>query len=145
MNNIELAQAYIEEARRRIRTAEQAFSEKAYAYCIRQCQEAVELLLKAALRLVGIEPPKWHDVGPVLVKFQDKFPEWFRQAIPELAAISRWLRREREPSMYGDEELGIPPTQLYTEPYAKKALDGARFVYEHVKKLFDELARTSIS
>ncbi len=75
MNNIELAQAYIEEARRRIRTAEQALSEKAYAYCIRQCQEAVELLLKAALRLVGIELPKWHDVGPVLVRFQDRFPE----------------------------------------------------------------------
>ena len=37
MNNIELAQAYIEETRRRIKTAEIALSEKAYAYCIRQC------------------------------------------------------------------------------------------------------------
>ncbi|MEM1872975.1 MAG: nucleotidyltransferase domain-containing protein [Acidilobaceae archaeon] len=26
----------------------------------------VELLLKASLRLAGIEPPKWHDAGPLL-------------------------------------------------------------------------------
>lgn len=60
----------------------------------------MELLLKVALRLVGIEPPKWFDVDSVLIKFQDKFPEWFRQAIPELAAISRWLRREKRGAWY---------------------------------------------
>jgi len=78
---IEMARAYIEEARRRVRTAEQALNEDAYAYCIRQCQETVELALKAALRLVGIEPPKWHDVGPVLREFSDRFPPWFRELI----------------------------------------------------------------
>lgn len=41
--------------------------------------------------------------------------------------------------MYGDEELGIPPTRLYIEPYAKKALEAARYVYEQVKRLFDEI------
>ena len=94
MNNVELAQSYIEEAKRRLKTAEMALSEDAYAYCIRQSQEAVELLLKASLRLVGIEPPKWHDVGPVLIEYSDRFPKWFRNEIPQLAAISRWLRRE---------------------------------------------------
>ena len=131
----ELAEAYVEEAARRVRFAELALREGAYAYCIRQCQEAVELSLKAALRLVCVEPPKWHDVGPVLVQFSDRFPEWFRELIPELAAISRWLRREREPSMYGDEELGLPPTRLYTEPYARKALEGARMVLDAVMRL----------
>ena len=109
MNNIDMAKSYLEEAQRRIRTAKKALEEKALAYCIRQSQEAVELALKAALRLYGIEPPKWHDVGPVLMKFRDRFPDWFRDLIPELAATSRWLRREREPSMYGDEESGLPP------------------------------------
>ena len=37
VDNYEMAKAYIEEARRRIRTAEQALNEDAYAYCIRQC------------------------------------------------------------------------------------------------------------
>lgn len=137
MNNVDMARAYVEEAERRIRVAEMMLKEKAYAYCIRQCQEAVELLLKAALRLVGVEPPKWHDVSPVLVEFSSRFPEWFRERIPELAAISRWLRREREPSMYGDEELGLPPTRLYTEPYALKALEGAKMVYTYVRKLLE--------
>lgn len=134
---MDMAKAYVEEAERRIRIAEIALREKAYAYCIRQCQEAVELLLKAALRLIGVEPPKWHDVGPVLIEFAERFPDWFKDKIPELAAISRWLRREREPSMYGDEELGLPPTKLYTEPYAAKAIEGARTVYTYVKKLLD--------
>ena len=53
-----MARAYIEEAKRRIRTVKIALEEHAYAYCIRQSQEAVELSLKAALRLVGIELPK---------------------------------------------------------------------------------------
>jgi HEPN domain-containing protein len=101
----------------------------------------VELLLKASLRLVCIEPPKLHDVGPVLLEFKDRFPEWFRERVDELAAISRWLRREREPSMYGDEELGIPPTRLYTRPYAVKALEAARAVHQCVKRLLEEYAR----
>lgn len=138
MNNLDLAEAYVSEARRRIRIAEEALREGALAYCIRQSQEAVELLLKASLRLVGIEPPKMHDVGPVLVQFADRFPEWFRESIPELAAVSRWLRREREPSMYGDEELGIPPTKLYTEPYARKALESAKLVHNYVERLLAE-------
>ncbi|NPA23525.1 MAG: HEPN domain-containing protein [Crenarchaeota archaeon] len=140
-NNLELATAYIEEARKRLRTARQALEEKAYAYCIRQCQEAVELSLKAALRLIGIEPPKVHDVGPILVRYGDRFPEFFKEEIPELAAISRWPRREKrkEPSMYGDEELGIPPTQLYTEPYARKAYESAISVLEEVEKLLKHM------
>ena len=139
MDNIQMAKAYIREAVRRIETARRALGEKAYAYCIRQSQEAVELLLKAALRLVGIEPPKWHDVGPVLVEFSSRFPEWFQSEIPQLAATSRWLRREREPSMYGDEELELPPDRLYTEPYARKALEATEHVYEVVKRLLEEL------
>ena len=139
MNNVELAQSYIKEAKRRLKTAEMALSEDAYAYCIRQSQEAVELLLKASLRLVGIEPPKWRDVGPVLIEYSDRFPRWFRNEIPQLAAISRWLRREREHSMYGDEELGLPPNRLYTKPYAEKALESANYVYRVVTKLLNEL------
>ncbi|MBC7091184.1 MAG: HEPN domain-containing protein [Nitrososphaeria archaeon] len=138
MNNIELASSYVTEARRRLRTAENALKENAFAYCIRQSQEAVELALKAALRLVGIEPPKAHDVGPILLSEKERFPKWFQEHIPDVAGTSRWLRREREPSMYGDEELGLPPTKLYTENYARKAYVSAKEVIECVEKLFNE-------
>ena len=53
-----MAKSYLEEALRRIKVAKWALDEHAYAYCIRQSQKAVELALKAALRFVGIEPPK---------------------------------------------------------------------------------------
>jgi len=138
LNNKELAKAYLEEASIRLRVAKQVLREGAYAFTIRLCQESVELALKAALRLVGVEPPKWHDVGPILIEHKDRYPKWFSELIDELAAISRWLRREREPSMYGDEELGLPPTKLYTRTYAQRAVNDAEKVFNAVRKLIEE-------
>jgi len=139
LNNVEMARSYIDEASRRIKTAEIALNEEAYAYCIRQSQEAVELALKAALRLVGIEPPKWHDVSPVLLEQRNRFPSWFKDELEEISSTSRWLRREREPSMYGDEETGLPPNKLYTRNYAERAFNEARKTVNLVSKLFNEL------
>jgi len=131
----------MEEAVRRIKTARLSLDDGGYAYCIRQCQEAVELSLKAALRFVGIEPPKWHDVGIILIENKERFPEWFQKEIEEMASVSRWLRREREPSMYGDEEMGLPPQRLYTRNYAEKAYVESSKVVDSVSKLISgELA-----
>ncbi|AEA12718.1 HEPN domain protein [Thermoproteus uzoniensis 768-20] len=106
---------------------------------MRQCQEAVELLLKAALRIVGIEPPKWRDVGPILRG--DKFPRWFREHVDRLASISRRLRKERELAMYGDEDSGVPPEELYTAEDAEQYLRDAELAADLVLKLFEEAAR----
>mgnify|MGYP001770763431 FL=1 len=141
MNNLEMARSHINQAAERIKHAKEALSSGNYPYVIRQCQEAVELLLKAALRIVGVEPPKWHDVGPVLRRERGKFPEWFQEHIDELASISRSLRREREFSMYGDEESGLPPEELYTRIDAERALNDAEKVLSLVSKLFDEAGK----
>ena len=69
------------------------------------------------------------------------FPEWFRKEIDKMASISRILRREREPSMYGDEELALPPDELYTLEDAKTAIDSCTFVFDNCKKLLDEAER----
>jgi len=134
-----MARAYMRQASERLRHAKEALEERNHPYVVRQCQEAVELLLKAVLRLVGIEPPKWHDVGPTLRKEANRFPQWFRNLVPRLARISRKLRREREPSMYGDEESGAPPDELYDEEDAREALANATEVFQAVSKLFTEL------
>ncbi len=84
---------------------------------------------------MGIEPPKWHDVGHILRREKDRFPKWFQDKIPELAYISILLRREREASMYGDEELGLPPDELYTRYDAEQALRHAEIVFKVVEKL----------
>ncbi|MEM3831763.1 MAG: HEPN domain-containing protein [Sulfolobales archaeon] len=133
-----MAQSYLRQAEERIRHAKEALDRGNYPYVIRQCQESVELLLKAALRLVGVEVPKWRDVGPVLRREAQRFPEWFQAEIPALARISRKLRREREPSMYGDEESGIPPDELYDRSDAEEALDYASKVYSIVIKLIQQ-------
>jgi len=58
LNNIAMARNYLRQAQARTQTAETAVSQGNYAYAVRQSQEAVELSLKAALRLIGIEPPR---------------------------------------------------------------------------------------
>jgi len=139
LNNIVLAKSNLRQARDRLKHAEEELRSGNYPYIVRQCQEAIELSLKAALRLVGIEPPKWHDPGPVLRRERNRFPEWFREHIDEFASISRSLRKERELAMYGDEEAGIPPEELYTRYDAEQALNMAKKVLEHVEKLLQEI------
>jgi Uncharacterized conserved protein related to C-terminal domain of eukaryotic chaperone, SACSIN len=119
LNNYDLAKSYIRQAEERIKHA----------------REAVELLLKAALRYIGIEPPKLHDVGPLLRKERDKFPAWFREKIDEFAYYSRVLRSERERAMYGDEETGTPADELYSKFDAENATKMCDTIYEFVKKL----------
>ncbi len=131
----------MKQAKERIKHASEALETGNYPYVIRQCQEAVELSLKAALRIIGIEPPKWHDVGPVLRKEKDKFPEWFQDKIQEITYISRTLRREREPAMYGDEEIGIPAEELYTQYDAAQALKQAKMVLELTEKLLEVIVK----
>jgi HEPN domain-containing protein len=136
-----MARSYLRQAEERIKHAEEALKTGNYAYTIRQSQESVELALKGALRLLAIEPPKWHDVGPVLKRHRELFPQWFRDRIDDVASISRKLRREREPSMYGDEETGTPPDQLYSLLDAEESVRYAREVLDLCLRLLAEYGR----
>jgi len=78
-------------------------------------------------------------VGPVLRREVDRFPQWFRDIVPRLARISRKLRREREPAMYGDEESGTLPDELYSREDAEEALSWAVEVFQAVSRLFRKL------
>ncbi len=135
MNSKEMAESYLMEGEIRLKTARSALEDGHFAYAVRQSQESVEMALKGALRYVGIEPPKWHDVGIILRKEVQKFPEWFTENLDRLTLISRELRREREPSMYGDSDLNLPPQELYTEFDAQEAIKKADFVMGLCKRL----------
>jgi HEPN domain-containing protein len=141
LNSLELAKSNLRQAEERIRHAKEAVEEGNYPFVVRQCQEAVELALKASLRLAGIEPPKWHDVGPILKRERDKFPKWFQEKIDELASMSRSLRKERELAMYGDEETGVPPEELYIRSDAEYALNVAETVLSSVNRLLSEVLK----
>lgn len=120
-------------ARARRRVLAVLAEEQAWSDVVREAQELVELALKAALRLVGIDPPKWHDVGPILVDRATVFPDPFAAVIPRLAEISRWLRRERELAFYGD--IDLVPTESYREQDAARATADALEVYDAVASL----------
>jgi HEPN domain-containing protein len=90
---------------------------------VREAQELVELALKAMLREVGVDPPKWHDVGPILMEQAERFPEAIKPKLPELARISHWLRKEREFSFCGD--VVFIPTEQYSKAGAARAIADA--------------------
>lgn len=123
-----LAQSYLLKATKRLKILPVLFQEKAYSDVVREAQEIVELALKGILRQVGVDPPKQHDVGYLLLEFKERLPAKVRRAAPKLAKISKWLRKEREFAFYGD--LDFIPTEEYTESDALKAIEDARFTVQ---------------
>ena len=128
MNSKTLAQSYLEKATKRLRVLEVLMEEEAFSDVVREAQELVELALKGMLRYVGIDPPKWHDVGPIIAEHLDLFPEDIRNSVDRLMEISKRLRRERELAFYGD--IDFIPTEEYTREDGLEAIDDARFVLE---------------
>jgi HEPN domain-containing protein len=97
----------------------------------------VELSLKAALRAVGVEYPKKHDVSRVLVRVRDRFPSSF--AVEEFARTSRELVDLRELAMYGDEVKMISATTLFHKEQAEEVVEKARRLHEACKAFIDTL------
>ncbi|MGA9839651.1 MAG: HEPN domain-containing protein [Thermoplasmata archaeon] len=109
--------------------AEAAFERRRYALVVSLAQQAVELALKADLRWAGIDPPRQHDVGDILLARGAKFPAWFRPEVPYLRESSELLARLREPATYGSPSEDRSPTDLFADPtVAQDVLGRARRV-----------------
>ncbi|HEY8487357.1 MAG TPA: HEPN domain-containing protein [Limnochordales bacterium] len=130
MTSQTLGEAYLWKAQRRLRVLDVLMEEQAYSDVVREAQEVVELALKAVLQYMGVDPPKWHDVGPVMLQLRERLPQSLQPDVERMAAISRWLRKEREFSFDGD--VDFIPTEQYTREDAARALSDARFVVERV-------------
>ena len=78
------------------------------------------------LRQVGIEPPKWHDVGGSLLAHGGRFDDDISPRLELLARISAWLRKERELAFYGD--VDFIPTEEYSRDDAQRAIADAETV-----------------
>ena len=72
MTSISLGASYLEKAATRIKVLELLLREQAYSDVVREAQEVVELALKGVLRVLGVEPPKIHDVGPLILEYRAK-------------------------------------------------------------------------
>ncbi|MCX7901681.1 MAG: HEPN domain-containing protein [Burkholderiaceae bacterium] len=122
----ELARSYLVKASVRAEMLDFLAQRGAWSDVVRVAQELVELALKAMLRHVGIDPPKWHDVGPILLEHAELFDEPLRAELPDLARISKRLRKDRELAFYGD--IDFIPTREYGAEEGQAAIAEARLV-----------------
>jgi len=136
MTNKSLAQSYLRKAIDRLDVLDLLNRKNAFSDVIREAQEIVELSLKGMLRFVGIEPPKIHDVGGLLLEHKDKYSKDISDHLERLAVISKRLRRERELAFYGD--IDFIPTEEYTNDDANQAIKEARLVVGVVERLLKE-------
>ena len=79
---------------------------------------------RGLLRLARIEAPRVHDVSQALLDNRELLPEAVRPHVEKLAHHSRTLRRDRELSFHGSDDL--TPTDFYREKDASEALAMAR-------------------
>jgi HEPN domain-containing protein len=133
MNTKSLAESYLKKAMDRLDILDLLFKKSAFSDVIRESQEIVELSLKGMLRFIGVEPPKIHDVGGLLLEHEDKFPKDIAIQLKTLADISKRLRKERELAFYGD--IDFIPTEEYTKEDAKDAIRDTQLVVSAARKL----------
>jgi HEPN domain-containing protein len=138
VTNLSLAQSYLLKARSRLKILQVLIDEGAFSDVVREAQEIVELSLKGMLRQVGVEPPKWHDVGGFLLQFGDRFPAFEQDRLRQLAEISTRLRKEREFSFYGD--IDFIPTEQYSQEDARRAVAEAHVTVEAAAQIIPTLA-----
>ncbi|MFN4181001.1 MAG: HEPN domain-containing protein [Armatimonadota bacterium] len=132
----DMASSLFNQAKFILKEAENCYAEGAWNLVVRRCQEVTGLALKSALIWAGIQPPRLHDVGSVLLNHAGSFPQEFAKHIPQMASISASLAATRGLSFYGDEKRGIPPESLFNASDAEEAIRKAKFVLEQCEKLF---------
>lgn len=126
MTSESLAKSYLIKAQKRLKALAVLRDEGAHSDVVREAQELVELALKGMLRAIGVEPPKFHDVGGLLLEHQAKFVPEVRPQIARVAEISKRLRRERELAFYGD--IDFIPTEEYAAADGQRAYDEAAWI-----------------
>ena len=129
-----LGQSYFRKAQARLKVLSVLMDEKDFSDVVREAQEIVELVLKGSLRKRGIEPPKLHDVGPLIIEHRMKFLKEQQKDVETVAEISKWLRKEREFAFYGD--IDLIPTEEYSEEDAARAKADAEFVVSWARPIF---------
>jgi HEPN domain-containing protein len=123
MTGDSLSRNYLIKVRIRLKALGLYFAEEDYSDVVREAQEVVELCAKGMLRAVGIDPPRQHDVGPLLLLNRDRFPDAVRPELDALAAASKELRKEREFSFYGDDDF--LPVEEYKREDGERAMRAA--------------------
>jgi HEPN domain-containing protein len=132
MTNTDLAKDYLIRAGSRLKALEVLFREQSYPDVIRESQEILELVLKGYLRSLKIDPPKWHDVGSILVENKNILHADVITELDMIVDVSKYLRKERENAFYGDDDL--IPLSSYDEKQALDIKIKTQKIFELIKK-----------
>ncbi|MGB9749829.1 MAG: HEPN domain-containing protein [Caldisericia bacterium] len=131
--NIDLAKSYFLKSKKRLKALKILFEEQDFSDVIREAQEIVELSIKGMLMYKGIDVPKKHDVSDLLIEYIDLYDTEISKNFEKIREISKYLRKEREFSFYGD--IDFIPTNEYNEEDARKALEDAFLVVSIAEKI----------
>lgn len=107
---------------------------------IRDCQFCIEVSTKAMFKLVGINPPRTHELD-----FADNRVEGFLRNIPDncndpdlvprvIFLANFWSKFYTE-SKYGEPELNLTPIDLVRGKDAERAVEDANFCLRMAEKL----------
>ncbi len=135
MTTKKIALDYLAKVRVRLMALRLFLEHQRYDDVMREAQEAVELLVKGALRFVGIDPPRRHEPAALLLEHIDRFPASWRARAEEIRGLSERLFSERGLSFYGDEDDLLPPSELFERGEAEAAIADV----ERLLALYEEL------
>lgn len=133
-NAVALAVDYARRARLRVRAVEALITAGDFADAVRESQESVELAVKAVLKLKGLSYPRAHDVARLLRDPAIAGPLLTSEELARVEQISKTLRRDRELSFYGDED--VVPLDYYERSDADTALASLLETLEIVEHAF---------
>ena len=139
MESDSLAVTYFRKSLARRKALDVLFAELSYADTVRESQEICELLLKGCLRLIGIEPPKFHDVGKIVKENVSALPEPMWADVEQIARFSFELRRDRELAFYG--ALDVDPWEDYTKGDAQEAMNKVDAILSWSTPFFEQAMR----
>lgn len=139
MTSDQLARDYLARARARRAALHALMDAGGYPDVVRESQDIVELVLKGALRFVGVDPPKRHDVHRAVMPFIDRLPPEWREMLVDLREGLDRLADDRAPSFYGDEARDIPASELFGEADARRAIAVAERLLDMYARLLSDV------
>jgi HEPN domain-containing protein len=98
------------------RDVQAALKDGDFNVVVRRAQEVVELNLKGALRVLGVDYPRVHDVGPVFSEqVRRKRGAVDEKVLEQIEDVSLWLSQARAPAFYFEQDYGEQDAQRAAE------------------------------
>lgn len=134
MSPVTLAESYLTKCELRLGMLQYALDHSGWSDVVREAQECVELALKGILRAKGRDAPRVHDVGREILAIAADLPAGVDAQ--RLATDSAKLRREREWSFYGGDD--VVPTEAYGQGDAELAMAAAQLAVAALRAVLAE-------